>query len=86
MKEVLENLKDAVKRYDCEGAASWARKAMEKKIDPIRAFNAMTEAMKEVGDGFERDELWLPELVGADGYAADAATAVDKAKQLMGQS
>lgn len=63
--QVLENLKEAVKGYDSDGAASWTRKALEAKIDPIKVFNAMTEVMKEVGDDYERGELWLPDLVGA---------------------
>lgn len=63
--QVLENLKEAVKGYDSDGAASWARKALEAKIDPIKVFNAMTEVMKEVGDRYEKGELWLPDLVGA---------------------
>ena len=63
--EILENLKKAVIGYDTEGAASWARKAIEEKIDPIEAANALTEAIKEIGDAFGRGELWLPDLVGA---------------------
>ena len=63
--EVLENLKKAIVEYDHEGAASWARKAVEQKVDPIKALNVLTEAIRQVGDGFERGKLWLPELVGA---------------------
>ena len=63
--EILENLKKAITGYDAEGAASWARKAIEEKIDPIEAANALTGAIKEIGDAFGRGELWLPDLVGA---------------------
>ena len=63
--EILENLKKAVAGYDTEGAASWARKAIEEKIDPVEAANALTEAIKEIGDAFGQGELWLPDLVGA---------------------
>jgi len=62
---ILENLKKAVIEYDHEGAASWAMKAVEQKVDPIKALNALAEAIRQVGDGFGRGELWLPELVGA---------------------
>jgi len=68
--EVLENLRKAVVEYDGEAAASWARKAVEEKIDPISALDAMTVAIREVGDGFGKGDLWLPDLVGA----ADAMT------------
>jgi len=63
--EVLENLKKAVIEYDTEGAASWAKKAVDTKIDPLKALDALTEAIRQVGDGFGRGELWLPDLVGA---------------------
>jgi len=68
--EILENLKRTIIEYDSEGAASWARKAVQEKIDPVKALDTMTAAIKQVGDGFARGELWLPELVGA----ADAMT------------
>ena len=63
--ETLENLKRAVVECDAEAAASWARKAVEAKIDPIKAADALTEAIRQVGDRFGRGELWLPDLVGA---------------------
>ena len=63
--EVLESLKSAVTDYDTEGAAKWARKAVEQGVDPIEALDALTEAMRQVGDGYERGELFLPDLVGA---------------------
>jgi corrinoid protein of di/trimethylamine methyltransferase len=63
--ETLENLKRAVIECDAKAAASWARKAVEAKIDPIKAANALTEAIRQVGDRFGRGELWLPDLVGA---------------------
>ncbi len=68
--EILENLKRTIIEYDSEGAASWARKAVQEKIDPVKALDTMTAAIKQVGDGFARGELWLPDLVGA----ADAMT------------
>lgn len=63
--ETLENLKRAVIEYDTEAAASWARKAVETKVDPLKALDALTEAIRQVGESFGRGELWLPDLVGA---------------------
>lgn len=65
MTEILENLKKAVIEYDREAAASWAGKALEAGIDPIEALDALTGGIRQVGDGYGRGELWLPELVGA---------------------
>jgi len=69
--EVLENLKKAIMEYDSEGAANWARKAVEEKVDPVEALDAMTVAIRQVGNGFSRGEFWLPDLIGA----ADAMSA-----------
>lgn len=62
---IFENLKKAIVDYDIDGAASWARKALEERLDPIEALTAITQAIRGVGDAFGRGELWLPELVGA---------------------
>ena len=35
--DILENLRRAVLEYDSEGAASWANKVLEDKLDPIKA-------------------------------------------------
>lgn len=63
--EILEKLKKAITEYDNEKAIGSAKKVVEEKINPIKALDAMTEAIRKVGDGFGRGELWLPDLVGA---------------------
>lgn len=63
--EILEKLKEMVLQYDGEGAANWARMAVEKGIEPTKAVDAMTAAIRLVGEGFAKGEFWLPDLVGA---------------------
>jgi len=63
--EILENLKITIAEYDTEQAADLARKAVAENIDPIEAIDALITAIREVGDGFGRGELWLPDLMGA---------------------
>ena len=63
--EVIENLKRAVIEYDVEGAASWAGKAVAEQIDPLKALDALTISIRQVGDAFGRGELFLPELAAA---------------------
>ena len=58
--EILQNLNKAILEYDRERAASWAKKAVAEKLDPIKAMDAMTAAIRQVGDGFGRGELWHP--------------------------
>ena len=69
--DTLENLKKAIVEYDSEGAVGWASKAVQEKIDPIKALDAMTAVIRQIGDDFANGELWLPDLIGA----ADAMTA-----------
>jgi methanogenic corrinoid protein MtbC1 len=75
MDEILENLRKAIRKYDKEGAEDWARKAVQEKIDPIKAIDVMTVTIREIGDAFGAGELWLPELVGA-ATAMTAATPI----------
>jgi methylmalonyl-CoA mutase cobalamin-binding domain/chain len=63
--EIYENLAAALKKYDKEGIADLAKKAVEEKADPLKAMDALTVAIREVGDAFEKEELWLPDLIGA---------------------
>ena len=63
--EIIEGLKKAIKKYDSEKAENLAKRAVEEKLDPLRVLDAMTVAIREVGDAFGRGDLWLPDLVGA---------------------
>lgn len=76
--EVLEQLKKAIIEYDRQGAVKFAKKAVEEKVDPIQALDAMTVAIRQVGDGFGRGDLWLPELVGAAAAMAAATPIVEE--------
>jgi hypothetical protein len=49
---IFDNLKKAVNEYDAKEAVNWAKKVVEGNIDPIKALNALTEVIREVGDGF----------------------------------
>ena len=82
--EILENLKKAITGYDREGAADWARKAVREKIDPIEALDTMTVAIRQIGDGFAKGELWLPDLVGAAAAMAAATPIIEEEIKRVG--
>jgi corrinoid protein of di/trimethylamine methyltransferase len=63
--EMLVNLKKAVMEYNQTDATRWATKAIEEGIDPLEAADALIDGVKEVGYGYARGELFLPDLVGA---------------------
>jgi len=63
--EVLRGLRTAVVRSDADSAEIWAREALQRGIDPLRALDALTAGIRQVDDGFARGELGLPEIMGA---------------------
>lgn len=73
--KILESLKKSVQDYDQEGAALWAAKAVDAQIDPVKSLGKLTEAMREIGDGFASGDLFLPDLIGA-AYAMEKAASV----------
>jgi corrinoid protein of di/trimethylamine methyltransferase len=77
--EHLENLVEAIRKYDGEAAASWAQQAMDAGVDPVAALNAVSGVLKNIGDLFGQEELWLPDLIGS-ADAAQAALAVIEEK------
>jgi methanogenic corrinoid protein MtbC1 len=59
--EIFENLKKAIIEYDSEGAASLAKEAMKKKIDPMKALDATTEGIRQGCDvNFETKRVKFP--------------------------
>jgi len=76
--EVIENLKKAILEYDAEAAANWAAEAVQQKVDPNEALKAMTEAIREIGDGFGAGDLFLPDLVGAADAMSAATPIIDQ--------
>ncbi len=76
---ILDKLRESVLEYDRDGAVSWATRAMAEGIEPLKALDALTEAIRFVGDGFGKGDLFLPDLVGAS-EAMLAATPVIEAE------
>ena len=61
--ETLDKLRQAMSDYDAEGTADWARRAVEAGIDPADALDILTSTIRQIGDGFARGDLFLPDLV-----------------------
>jgi len=76
--EILEDLKKTIMEYDGEKAIVLAKKALEEKIEPTKALDAMTEAIRQVGEGFGKGELWLPDLVGAADAMSSAMPIIEE--------
>lgn len=61
----IDQLKKAIVTYDPQLAEHAATETVNRGVDPFRALDAMTKAIRLVGDAFGADELWLPDLIGA---------------------
>ncbi|MEM3507186.1 MAG: corrinoid protein [Candidatus Bathyarchaeia archaeon] len=69
---IFEELKRAVLDYNVEASKSAAKKAIQAGIDPLEAIEkGLMVGIKEVGEKFERMEIFLPHLI----MAADAMQA-----------
>ena len=82
--EVLLGLEEAVLQYDADGAEKWARKAIDENVDPTEALNALTGAIRQVGEGFGTGELFLPDLVGAADAMQRALPILEEAVEKAG--
>ncbi len=82
--ETLAALARAVDEYDAAAAAEHARKALDEGIDPVAAFDAMTAAIKTIGDDFEAGTRWLPDLIGAADAMKAAAPILEEALKARG--
>ncbi len=80
----LHKLKDSILEYDKDAAISWATRAMAEGIEPLKALDALTEAIRFVGDGFGRGDLFLPDLVGASEAMLGAAPVIEAELQRQG--
>jgi len=86
MADVVSQLKDAVLNFDIDNAERIAAGAIEQGVDPMVAANALTEAIREVGDKFGRGELFLPDLVCASEVLKKAFPVINEAIEKKGGS
>ncbi len=70
--QVLQKLYEAVLNFDSTAAENAAREAVALNVDPIKAIEeGLAKGLREIGDKFERGELYLPHLImGADAMEA----------------
>jgi trimethylamine corrinoid protein len=61
--ETLEKLVHAVQDGEAGDAVALAQEAMAAKMEPLAVVDALTEGIREVGNRFERMEIFLPEMM-----------------------
>jgi corrinoid protein of di/trimethylamine methyltransferase len=83
--EILEQLKKMVTDFDIDNAESTANKAIEQGVDPLKAAEALTEGIREVGDKFGTGELFLPDLVCASEVVKQALPVISAEIEKQGK-
>ena len=76
--KIFSDLERTIMTCDKESALSLTKKEIQQGMDPVRVLDRMTKAIREVGLGFEKGELWLPELVAAGEMTSDAMPIIEK--------
>ncbi len=70
---VLSEIISAVKNFDVDAAVAAAKKSLEIGMDPIKVIEeGIAKALRDVGDMFERGELFLVHLAAAAEAAMQA--------------
>ena len=70
--EIYARMQASIREYDEEAAAAAAKEAIEAGLDPVEAVEqGFASTIRELGDAFDRMEIFLPQLV----MAADAMKA-----------
>lgn len=69
---VLTELSEAILNYDVEASKKLVRTALDHGIDAVTITdNALTPAIREIGNKYQREEIWLPQMMlAADAFSA----------------
>ena len=78
--EILRKLREAVSvKLDAVAAKEAAEEALRKKVDPMKAIYVLSQEIRGLGDSFECNNIFLPQLVlGGDAMSA-AVTVLETA-------
>ncbi len=83
--EILDNLSRSMVCGADRDALRWASRAVEAGVDPIKALNALTSAMKQVDRSYVQNEMDLPDVVLATYAMKSALPTVEKEIKQTGQ-
>jgi corrinoid protein of di/trimethylamine methyltransferase len=76
MENLFNALKSAVEKYEPEKAKQVAKEIVNAQIDPLKAIDeVLVPTMEQIGEKFDKMEIFLPELVVA-AEAMQAATSI----------
>ncbi len=82
--DILNSLKQAILDYDPDAAAEFATKAIDAGLAPNDILAAMTGAIRQIGEGFNKGDLFLPDLVGGADAMSAATPIIEEEVQRLG--
>jgi corrinoid protein of di/trimethylamine methyltransferase len=84
-REILAGLKKMVLNYEIEKAESAAKDAISKGVDPLRCVEALTEGIRQIGEGFEKGDIFLPDLIASSEVVKKALLPIQEEITRRGQ-
>ncbi len=85
--ELCEQMKAAIANLDQSRALELANSAVDRGLSPLKAVEAFASGLRIVGDQFEREEVFLPELIwGAEIMKSVMAVLEPRLQQQEGRS
>ncbi|MBQ9364379.1 MAG: cobalamin-dependent protein [Schwartzia sp.] len=74
MADILNTLKQSILDFDEEAAEAAAKEAVEQGVNPVTAVGALADGLNELGEAFEKMEVFLPEIMlASDAFKAALA-------------
>ena len=74
MADVLKKLKQSILEFDEDAAEAAAKEAVAEGADPVKAIGALADGLNELGEAFEKMEVFLPEIMlASDAFKAALA-------------
>ena len=74
MADILNTLKQSILDFDEEAAEAAAKEAVEQGVNPVKAVGALADGLNELGEAFEKMEVFLPEIMlASDAFKAALA-------------
>lgn len=80
----LASLRESVQHYDAQRGMDFARRAICRGIDPIMVSEVLTDALRKIGEGYSRGDVWLPDLMGVANVMEKAIPIIQEAIEESG--
>lgn len=63
--EIIKKLREDLLNFDSEAVEKTAKEALDEGVSPLEAVNVLTSTIRELGEMYERLEIFVPELMMA---------------------